>query len=324
MLGSATQHRGRKLLVVANQNQLPAAFDNGNQRAGLGGWGRLVHEHDGELSRRQQAMTAPDGGGADHLGFIEDARRHGVLHAPNFLLVDVDVPVHEAFLFASEGGQGLAKFALLVLQKSKLLLHWMVFQHRVEGGRAKMLSNLDRSPNAEGFDAQRKQTFEQVVDGHVGLCRGEQRSAALLSKVVEQVGGRGGFPGPWRTLNQGQASGQGSLNRCLLRSVEMLVVGERPALDSLPTNVRGKFSALVDVKDVPEDEFPKHRPAIAFGGMEGDQGLVHAVVSDSVGASVKSPAAFSDVARSFADHHAKPRGPSVEHDPFHHLLAPRT
>ena len=186
-----------------------------------------------------------------------------------------------------------------------------------------MLSNLDRSTDAEGFNAQLKQTFEQVVDGHVGLGRGEQRSAALLCKVVEQVGGRGGFPGSRWALNEGQTTRQGSLNRRLLGSVEMLVVGERPALDSLPTNVRGEFSALVDVKDVPEDEFTKHRPAIAFSGMEGHEGFVHAVVSDSVGASVKSPAAFPDITWSFTDHHANPGGSSVEHDPFNHLLAPR-
>ena len=104
----------------------------------------------------------------------------------------------------------------------------------------------------------------------------------------------------------------------------MTVIREWPALDSLPANVRREFSALVDVKDVPEDEFTKHRPAIAFGGMEGYKRFMHAVVSDSVGASVKSPAAFPDVARSFADHHSKTGRAPVEDDPFDHLLAPRS
>ena len=260
----AAQHRGGKLLMIADQNQLAASFHDGDQGTGFGGLGSFVHQHDGELPRRQQSVTAPDGGGANHLGFIEDAGRHRVLHAANFLVVDVDVAMHQPFLFASQGRQRLAQLALFVLQERQFFLHGVVFQHRIERRRPKMLSNLHRPSDSERFHAQVEQAFEQVVHGNVGFCRSQQRPTPLLGKVMEQVRGRGGFPGTGGALNEGQTAGKCSLDGRLLGRVEMAVGRERAPLKAFSANVGRKFGALVDVEHVAQDELAKHRPAVTL------------------------------------------------------------
>ena len=88
--------------MVADEDQLSTPLHDGNQCAGFRGLSRFVHQYDGKLSGFEQAMAAPDGGGTDDFGFVEDAGRHGVFHSPNFFLVDADVAVHQAFLAALE------------------------------------------------------------------------------------------------------------------------------------------------------------------------------------------------------------------------------
>ena len=187
-----------------------------------------------------------------------------------------------------------------------------------------MLTHLDWPTNPEGFDTQIQQTLEQIVHRHVGLGRGEQRPAALLGEVMKQVGGRGGFPGAGRALNEGQATTQSGFDGRLLRGIEVLVRGKWSALEALAPYVGREFGALVDVEDVAKDEFAKDRAAITLGGMESNEGFMHAIMSNSVRSSVEPPTAFANIARSFADHHTNAGGPSVEHDPFNHLLPPRT
>ena len=84
---------------------------------------------------------------------------------------------------------------MFVLQEREFFLHGVVFQHRIERRRPKMLSDLHRPSDSERFHAQVEQAFEQVVHGNVGFCGSQQRPTPLLGKVMEQVRGRGGFPG---------------------------------------------------------------------------------------------------------------------------------
>ena len=127
-----------------------------------------------------------------------------------------------------------------------------------------MLSNLHRPSDSERFHAQVEQAFEQVVHGNVGFCRSQQRPTPLLGKVVEQVRGRGGFPGTGGALNEGQTAGKCSLDGRLLGRVEMAVGRERAPLKAFSANVGRKFGALVDVEHVAQDELAKHRPAVTL------------------------------------------------------------
>ena len=94
--------------MVADENQLAAPFDDGDQGAGFRGLGGLVHQHDGELARFEQAMAATDGGRADDLGFVQHAGGHRILHSADFLLIDADVPVHQPLFSPFERGECFA------------------------------------------------------------------------------------------------------------------------------------------------------------------------------------------------------------------------
>ncbi len=264
-LGPFADDRGRKLLMVAHQDELSAPFHDGDQRTRFGGLGRFVHQNDGEFSPLQQPVPCADGGGANHLGLVENAGGHFVLQAANFFVIDVDVSMHHPLVLAFERRKFPFEFAKFVLQERQLLLFRVVFENGIEGGRTQGFPYLHRAANSERLDAQIEQAFEQVVDRHVRFSGGEDGSAPSGGEVVEKVGGRRCFPGSRGALNQGQTLVHGGVDGRSLRGVEIGQGRQRSPLLQLAANFGREAGAVVDVQDVAQQDLPKHRPAVAFG-----------------------------------------------------------
>ena len=209
-------------------------------------------------------MAGANGGGADDLCFVQNAGGHFVLKPANLALVVVDVSVHQTLLFAPKGGEGFPQFTLFVLQKRKFFLLRMVFQHRIEGCRAKGFSNLDRAANTEGLDAQIQEPFKQVVHRYVGFGGGQDGAASLLGQHLEQMGGRGRFPCTGWTLNQRHPTFNGRTNSVSLRLVQRVKRRRWSPVGAASTDVGREGGALVDVQHVAEDQLVEHGPTVAF------------------------------------------------------------
>ncbi len=102
MLRTTAENGWGKLLVVPHQHQLTAPFDDGDQGAGFGRLGCLVHQDDGEFSGLQEAVAAPDGGGTNHFSLVQNAGRHRIFHPTNLFLIDADVAVHQSLFLPFE------------------------------------------------------------------------------------------------------------------------------------------------------------------------------------------------------------------------------
>ena len=124
-------------------------------------------------------------------------------------MVDVDVSVHQSLFLPSKGRERLPQFPLFVTKKRQFFLHRVILQDRIKRCRAELFSNLDGAPDAQRLHAQRKQAFEQVVDGDVRFRRCQQRPASFLCKSMQQVRRRGGFSRSGGALNQRQTTGHG-------------------------------------------------------------------------------------------------------------------
>ena len=75
--------------------------------------------------------------------------------------------MRHALFFPLKAPKASAKFVVLFSNEAKFLLHWVVLDLSVEGSLAQMLSDLDWSANSYGFDAEFKQSFEQVINSYV-------------------------------------------------------------------------------------------------------------------------------------------------------------
>ena len=84
--------------MVANKDQLTAAFHDGDQSARFRRLRRFIHQYNRKFTRGEKAMSGANGGGADDFGLVKNAGRHLILHSSDVFLMPADVSMHEAFL----------------------------------------------------------------------------------------------------------------------------------------------------------------------------------------------------------------------------------